>query len=458
MYRLLALLLLLAPTSHLLSQSEVVIFGEINHREAYFTIHIPGEFEDKDENRGVGSFRYVAVDLMTGEEIGTAREIEFYSGMYRQFHFIGLHPGREYALNYIENPSRPFLFIQVNGSFKRIDNNQEVKHTEVARFSIPPDWQYRFDAPDFSFVAGSCSYINDSTADRLNQRYGGEYEIYSHMAREDGVFNLWLGDNIYLRPSDYSNEMGIENRYHTSRNNVYLQMLLSSRPNLAIWDDHDAGPNNCLSSYPLMDITRREFKLAWPRAKYGADGQDDLTWLQSYSDVVFIGLDNRTYRTHQESSTPQILGRDQIDWLTSEVRFHRDASFVVICLGGQVLNSTAHYENYANYPDELSYLIEQLKGTGCGNIIFLTGDRHHSEMSLIEEDGVRLAEFTVSPMTAGPSDVVQNEVNDNRVGDYIDERNYAVIQVSGDPEHRKLTVIYKDVNGEEISRHEIDSL
>lgn len=328
----------------------------------------------------------------------------------------------------------------------------------TANFTTLSDWQFKEPAPNFSFVAGSCSYINEEITDRPGTPYGNHYQIYRHMAEDTADFNLWLGDNLYLRPSDYTSSSGIERRYKYSRGNEELAQVLASRPNLAIWDDHDAGPNNCLGSFHLIDETRSCFRRYWPREKYGTSEANDLRWVSEFSDVVFIGLDNRSYRTSEHSANPQILGKEQIDWMVSQIHSNQNASFIVVAIGGQVLNSEALYENYAQYPAERAYLLSHIKSTGYKNLVFFTGDRHHSERSEVNMDDIRIVDFTVSPMTSGPSDVVHDEENTNRVGGYIDERNYALVSVTGSSDERMMTVTYKNKDGQEIFKHEIKSL
>ena len=60
-------------------------------------------------------------------------------------------------------------------------------------------WDYRMDPPAFSFVTGSCAFINEAKYDRPGKPYGGGYEIFESMAADDPDMMLWLGDNIYLR-------------------------------------------------------------------------------------------------------------------------------------------------------------------------------------------------------------------------------------------------------------------
>lgn len=394
--------------------------GEVNHREAY--VKVAEDFVDDGWFLRCNN-TYDTILPASSSDKGV-------------FKWTGLEPGYTYSLY----PSNSIV-------------------SAYCEFTTPKDWQYRDSVPNVSFVTGSCSYINEPGTDRLTSPpYGGDYQIYENMALDEADFNLWLGDNIYLRPSEYSSPSGVTRRYNSDRNNSYLQMLLTTRPNYAIWDDHDAGPNDAVGSYIYMESTREAFRTFWPRAQYGNGSSSDLRWLNLIGDVLFIGLDNRTYRTSEDAESPQILGKEQIDWLVSQVRFYKDASFIVVSIGGQVLNSEALFENYAQYPEERTYLLNQLATIKYQNIVFFTGDRHHSEISQLTVGNIRFTDVTVSPLTSGVATVRDEEVNENRITDIIESRNYAQVKVTGKLGTRLMTITYKDSEGKEIYSYSIRSL
>ena len=99
----------------------------------------------------------------------------------------GLEPGTDYEV------------VMVVGG-KELTESMEVS-TQVL-------WDYRMDPPPFSFVTGSCAYINEPEYDRPGRPYGGGYEIFESMAAEDPDMMLWLGDNIYLREVDFQSYSG----------------------------------------------------------------------------------------------------------------------------------------------------------------------------------------------------------------------------------------------------------
>ena len=130
-------------------------------------------------------------------------------------------------------------------------------------------WDYRMDPPPFSFVTGSCAYINEAKYDRPGKPYGGGYEIFESMAADDPDMMLWLGDNVYLREVDFQSYSGFLHRYSHARQTEEMANLLKTCPNYAIWDDHDFGPNDSDGSWIHADWSRDAFKAFWSNPSYG---------------------------------------------------------------------------------------------------------------------------------------------------------------------------------------------
>ncbi|RMF51076.1 MAG: hypothetical protein D6750_04195 [Bacteroidetes bacterium] len=96
-------------------------------------------------------------------------------------------------------------------------NGKPVSVPYPLYFRTLPLWKWRSAPPDFHFVVGSCAFVNDSAYDRPGPPYGGEYEIFSHIAQRKPDFMIWLGDNVYLREADWHSWSGIVYRYTHTR-------------------------------------------------------------------------------------------------------------------------------------------------------------------------------------------------------------------------------------------------
>lgn len=333
---------------------------------------------------------------------------------------------------------------------------------EIISFDYPLEfttlelWQYRTDPPDFTMLTGSCHYANQPEMDRPGKPYGSESDIFNRMADLSPDMMLWLGDNVYLREPDWNTWSGFVHRYSHTRSEDRLQRFLATCPHYAIWDDHDFGPNDANGSFIHKDWSLDAFKLFWGNPSYGLPHLPSINTQFRFHDVEFFLLDNRYYRVdHQlETADAQILGDEQIDWLIQALKYSK-ASFKIIAIGGQVLNSAALYENYANYPEEREKLLSRLAAEELHNVIFLTGDRHHTELSRMERDGVVFHDLTVSPLTSGS--YPNEEENLFRIdGTKYTNRNFAALNFSGKRKERTLEMVVYSEEGEPIWTRQIN--
>lgn len=328
-------------------------------------------------------------------------------------------------------------------------NGQRLERPYPLLFRTPPLWQWRTDPPSFRFALGSCAYINDPPYDRPGKPYGGNYEIFRAIAAQQPHIFLWLGDNVYLREPDWNTWTGIVHRYTHDRATPELQPLLASCCHLAIWDDHDYGPNDADRGFWNKHQTRRAFELFWanPPAAFPDAG---ITTKFSWGDCDFFLLDDRWWRSPNRRKTGErtILGEQQFQWLIDNLA-SSTATFKFVCIGGQVLNPVARYETYATYPEERQRLIEVIRREGIKNVIFLTGDRHHTELTRYTEgDSLILYDLTVSPLTSGPNVNAATEPNPLRVeGTLVAERNFATIDVEGPANQRRLRIRVYSTDG-----------
>lgn len=332
-------------------------------------------------------------------------------------------------------------------------NNQLVKRPYPLKFQTQKLWQWREDPPDFSFVAGSCAYVNEAQYDRPGEPYGGEYEIFSAIYQQQPDFMLWLGDNVYLREADWYSRSGILARYTHTRSLPELQPLLGSLHHYAIWDDHDYGPNDSDRSFRNKQHTLEAFRLFWGNPTFGVEGVPGITTMFQWADVDFFLLDDRFHRTPNDRAGGErtVLGKAQIDWLLDALSASR-APFKFVVLGGQFLNPFPYGENYSAYPEERSAILTLISQENISGVIFLTGDRHHSELSKLErKPHYPLYDLTISPLTAGPNTKAANEANHLRIsGTYVNQRNFARLAVSGPRKERVLQISNYDKTGREL--------
>ena len=328
-------------------------------------------------------------------------------------------------------------------------------------------WPYRKPVPDFSFLTGSCAYFNEPAYDRqftdlvkLDRPavpYGKDSSIFETMAKERSAFMLWLGDAWYTRDVDYNSEWGLWYRASHDRSRPVLQNFLKAMPQYGIWDDHDYGPNDIGKNYILKEASRKVFMNYFCNPSYGENGQGIYSMI-SWADVEVFMTDDRWWRSEDRikdsvegKTNPEkrMLGKEQMEWLKNSL-LHSFATFKIVAVGSQVLNPVSPFDKWWDFPaeyDELMNFIKEYKITG---VVFLTGDRHHSEIIKVDRPGhYPLFDITVSALTSGGYPFGTAEKNNPyRVIGFDQKQNYARFSFSGKRGERKMTVQYLGLKGE----------
>ena len=327
-------------------------------------------------------------------------------------------------------------------------------------FLTQEDWKFKKDPAPFTAAFGSCTYINETETDRPGIPYGGGYHIFNTIADQKPDVMLWGGDNIYLRPADWGSRAGFFHRYTYSRSLPDVQKLFAACPQLAIWDDHDFGPNDANGSFFLKPVSHETFRLFWPNPPMVQfTGGPSICTQFEFNGIDFFTLDNRSFRTEimRDSTRIQIFGMEQIEWLINNLKFSQ-SPFKMVLVGGQILNTAKVYENFSNYPEERQYLLRRIQEENIKGVIFLSGDRHHSEISkLVFDDGQVIFEITSSPLTSGAGSTDRSsEKNTWRVaGSLIQQRNFALLSFSGSFKNRILDIRFHDSDGKPLFSYNI---
>jgi len=244
-------------------------------------------------------------------------------------------------------------------------------------------WQFRGPAPDFTVLTGSCAYINDPFYDRPGTPYGGGYEIYTPMSQEKADLMVWLGDNLYFREADFLSPQGMALRYLKDRAFKPLQHFLRSCPQVAIWDDHDYGPNDSDCSFEFKEEALRLFKAYWANPSYGTAQTPGVFTKVSLYDADFFMLDNRYWRsanrTNPGDPNKVMFGKAQMNWLKNAL-LSSNARFKIVTAGGQFFNDANRFEGWNQYPKERDDFLGWLQQYKIPGVLFLSGDRHFSEL------------------------------------------------------------------------------
>lgn len=315
------------------------------------------------------------------------------------------------------------------------------------------------DPPDFTFLAGSCFYLNDRPFDRPGKPYGQDSSIIGTMASTPADFNLLLGDNFYYREADWSSRSGMRYRYYHTFTHPLMARLLAARPTYAIWDDHDFGPNDADHSFPLRRDALELFRDHWGNPPNSWADAGIFTTFE-YADAAFFLLDDRWFRApnNLKDAERPFLGEKQVQWLVESLVTCEKAWKFVVC-GNQMINNTEAKECYRSYAGEFNRLFREVRRQRIEGLIILSGDRHFSELlkdtTLLEYP---LYELTCSPVTSTIHEITSPQEKNNPLrvpGSLVQSNNFSRLSIRGPKQNRVLYLEHLDAKGRSLWQYKI---
>lgn len=325
-----------------------------------------------------------------------------------------------------------------------------------------PHWAKPADAREFAIAIGSCFFLADPNPLWDGGDYGGGFEIFDAIAAKKPDLMLWLGDNLYLQQPDFLDPSSMAMRYRRQRGFEPLQELLTATAHVAIWDDHDYGPNDSDASYVLKGETLKLFQRYWPNPSYGLPDVPGAFGVAKYGDVLFFLLDDRYYRSPNrwpDGPDKTMFGVRQLEWLKQALVQAPRTSIKIIAGGSQFWNRASRFEGWHRFATEQQAFADWLVAQRIEGVLFLSGDRHFGELLKIERPGAYpLHEFTSSPLTSRPPSTVDAPERNNPdvvPGTLVNRRQFGVIRVSGPGGDRRLALESYDGSGALLWRHEI---
>lgn len=310
---------------------------------------------------------------------------------------------------------------------------------------------------DFSFLFGSCNFIPDAPFAKLH--IGIRSRLYKNAAQTPADFMLWLGDNFYYRNKEWESTEKMFSRHIKTRQYKPLDQLLCARPNYAVWDDHDYGPNNADETYAKRDSALWLFKQFWANPMTGTATTPGTFFNFRYQDAEFFMLDNRYYRSSANTTNGGILGKEQLTWLFEQLKAST-ATFKFIANGVQFLNDQSGndvFEGMSQFPAERQILLDFLAKEHISGVILLSGDRHFAELYKKDRPNTYpLWEVTSSAINSLSWGIPFPVGNNNPVA--IDNtkywgNNYCHISLSGLPNDRTCRAEILDANGHQVWEH-----
>jgi alkaline phosphatase D len=339
-----------------------------------------------------------------------------------------------------------------------IDGDGEQR-TGVVR--TQPYWTAGADAPDITIAIGSCFFLAAADPPWNASNYGGGYEIFDAIAAKAPDLMVWMGDNLYFQPPDELDPASMAVRYRRQRALPALQRLLVAAPQIAIWDDHDYGPNDADMSYGLKGESLALFSRYWVNPSYGLPGVPGIFGRARYGDVDVFLLDDRWYRSANrmlDDPAKTMFGEQQLAWLRNALVYSH-APLKLVVNGSQMWNRASRFEGLNHYSHEQKALADWLVAQRVEGLLFASGDRHFSELLRIERPGAYpLYEFTSSPLTSRPFDnpgEAERANPDVVPGTLVSARQFGLVRVSGPARARRITLESYDQKGALLWRHEL---
>lgn len=213
---------------------------------------------------------------------------------------------------------------------------------------------------------------------------------------------LFMGDNIY---ADTTDMRVMRDKYRALAASTFFQTIRTKAPILATWDDHDLGLNDGGADYPMRVESQKEFfdwlnEPAWSKLRKQEGVYQSRILGPPGQRTQIILLDTRYFRSplkrvskevaqpggtaipHQDTRTT-ILGDKQWEWL--EQSLCQPAELRLIVSSIQFAAEACGSESWANFPHEQRRLIELINKTKAKGVVFLSGDRHWSEVSALQQ-------------------------------------------------------------------------
>lgn len=281
---------------------------------------------------------------------------------------------------------------------------------------------------DFTIAFGSCN------------REDEPQPLWDEILKNDPDAFLWGGDNIY---SDTDDAEVMKAAYELQKKNEGYQKLMNRVPVYGIWDDHDYGLNDGGKEWHFKEKSQQLFLdfMEVPadsprRSRKGI--YDSELFETSKGSVKVILLDTRYFRDEllksedpdkrYEPSKGSILGEEQWNWLEDELS-NSEADFNVILSSIQILSAEHGFETWGNFPSEVEKLKDLIVSSEARNVILLSGDRHISEFSATEVEGLDypLVDFTSSGLTHTYEEF-SGEPNKYRVGEVVKYKSFGLLK------------------------------
>lgn len=212
-----------------------------------------------------------------------------------------------------------------------------------------------------------------------------------------------IGDNVYAevangRFKSPMDEASLWTRYVETFHALDFYRMRKLIPTMVTWDDHDYGMKDGDATNPFKQESRKVLEAFFPRSPSKdipefETGPGVSSRIQAFGYEFFL-LDNRSFRDEKTH-----FGQDQEKWLFSNLKSHGKPSWLIS--GDQWFGAYHRFESYeGRHGESLKTFLAEIKKLRTAPVVFVSGDRHLSEVSKIEPTwlGYETYEFTSSAL------------------------------------------------------------
>ena len=151
----------------------------------------------------------------------------------------------------------------------------------------------------------------------------------------------------------------------------------------------------------LKGETLKLFQRYWPNPSFGLPDLPGTFGVARYGDLMFFLLDDRYYRSPNrwpDGPDKTMFGARQLEWLKQALVSAPRSSIKIIAGGSQFWKRAGRFEGWQHFATERRAFADWLVAQRIEGVIFLSGDRHFSELLRIERpDAVSALRVHVEP-------------------------------------------------------------
>ena len=305
-----------------------------------------------------------------------------------------------------------------------------------------------------------------------------EQPVWEAINRTDPQLFIFLGDNVYADSADPGK---LRAAYDKLSAIPEFAALRDRCPVLGTWDDHDFGKNDAGAEWEGKDAAKAAFMEFFRTPQdsplrshggvyesriFGPDGKRvqvillDTRWFRGPLERR-DAADHKNLKAEQggwngpylpaKDSDSTMLGEEQWKWLEAQLKIPAEIRLIASSI--QVISNEHGWEKWGNLPRERKRLLDLVRDNARG-VIFLSGDRHVAEISMLppETDGgpfYPVYDVTTSGLTQNG---YSREPNRFRVGTEFPygKPNFGLIEIDWKAEDPTIRLEVRDAEGKVV--------